>query len=190
MILVQLVLHLDNQLALAQRRLAEANVFGALDALDTALLQRLDPSPDAFGQAQPREAKRHRDAGHQRGDPQHARAGEAEQLHAQRPERVAEHAAGVTARQLRLPLVHARPLERRARAQQQHDADPEQSARPMGLVRGDELAAAQHARQCAKPRAQAHEHQPPDRIAEQKKREVGRPRAKRTGLIVQRRRGP
>ena len=175
-------LDLDHLLALALRLLAQAQVLGALAPLLAALLEGVDAFAERFGQAQPGEAQRQRHAGHQRGDPQHARAGEAEPLHRQRAQRVAEHAAGM-AGQERLEAVQARPLERRAGGQQQRQAEPERAPALRASVR---RLAAQAARQCRQPGPRGHQRQPPDRVAEQEQREVGHPGADLAGLVAQR----
>ena len=184
-VLEQLVLHLGLLLALAQRLLAETDVLGALDTLDAPFAQRLDPGADALGDAHPREAEPHREAGHQHGDPQHAGAREAEAALRQRAQQVAEHASGVAAGQAAFPLVHAAPFERGAGAHQQHDTDPEEPAR---LARVLGVVAAQHACEPTEPFAPADRHQPPRRIAEEEEREIGEPGAQRAGRVVQHRR--
>ena len=190
MILVQPVLDIHDLLALAQRLLADAHVFGSFGAQGARLPQRVDPRADAFGQPQPREAQRQRDAGDQRSDPQHARADEAEQLLAGAPERITDRPASVSASDSPFPLVQPRPFERRTRGEQQRQAEPEQ---PNGFGRiADGVrrfgVAAQQARQRSEPGTQRHRDRPPDRVAEHEVGEVREPGAERAGLVERDRR--
>jgi hypothetical protein len=128
-LLLQLVLDLEDLVALADRLGAEACILGALDPLDAARAQRLDRGTERIGDAQPREAQRQRRAGDEHRDPEHARAGEAEERLAGAAEDKADHAACVAAGDLAFPLVKARPLERRAGREQHRQARPHRPGR-------------------------------------------------------------
>jgi hypothetical protein len=173
-------------LALAQRLLAEADVLGALDALDAALAQALQQPADALGHRPPGEVERQRQRDHQRGDPQHTRAGEAQRGHAGRAERVAEHAARMAARQRGLAAVQAGPFQRAARGEHQHDAQRGEPARTLrvGQARRRQVGA-QPARQGAEPGPAGNRQKPPGRVAEQEQRDVGEPGADHADAVVQ-----
>ena len=180
-LLLQLVLDLEHLVALADRLGAEARVLGALDALDPARAQRLDRRAERVGDAQPGEAQRQRGAGDEHGDPEHARAGEAEQVLARAAEDEAEHAAGVAAGDLAFPLVQARPFERRAGGEQQREAEPHRPRR-QDVGRRDRRRAAvraQRSRQGAEPGARA-DQRPPTRPSSRRGRRRCR-RARRRG---------
>ena len=186
------VLDLDH---LARARAAPAaprrDVLGALDALRArALAQRLDARADALGDAQPGEAERQRDAGHQRGDPQHARAGEAEQLHA-RPARARSRARRRHGRrQPRLRTgtgasTRARRWRTAAAPGRARTASAAGVRRRAGgsAHRRAAAAPARRARRAA-PTAQHHQTE----IAEQEEADVGEPGAERAGPVARPRR--
>ena len=186
-LLVQLVLDLDDLLALTDGFFAQPHVFLALDARAAAQAQRIDPRTDALGGAQPREAEPERDAGDQHRDPEHARSGEAQQRLARLAERVAEHATGIATGDRGLVLVEPRPLERAAGGEQQGEAEPDGPARRRrsGVDRVA-VVRAEHAGEAAQPDAPGDEHGPPGRIASEEERHVGEPGTDGTGLVLDR----
>ena len=189
-LLVQLVLDLDHA---ARARAAPARRGGssARSMRSTrALAQRLDRGADALGHAQPREAQRQRQAGDQRGDPQHARAGEAEQLHGSACRGSSRARRRHGRRQTALPTGTAGST-RATRWRASSSARPSQNmpARALGARPARRRRRAARRASAPSQARSADEHQPPDRIAEQEEREVGEPGAERAGLVVHRRRG-
>ena len=181
------LLDLDDLLALAHRLLAEAQVLGPLEARRAARAQRLDP---ARRSARPRPARRSRAPSEMPatsdGDPEHARAGEAEQRLAQLAEAVAEHAAGMAAGDLRLPLVEPGPFERRAGGEQDGQAEPEMPGRRLGDAPARRSGRAAPAPAPPSQARAADQHRPPDRVADQEEGEVGDPGADDAGLVLHR----
>ena len=180
LLLDRLAFDVDDMLALALRGQAQAQVFGAFALLLAPFLEGVDALADRLGKTQPGKPQGKCHAGHQRGDPEHARAGEPQPLHRQRAQRVPQHAPGMT-RQQRFEAIQPRRLERGAGGQQQRQAQPERR----GMTAASRLAA-QVAGQRRQPRPRRHQRQPPHRVAEQEQREVRRPGAHLAGLVAQR----
>ena len=186
MLLVQLVLDFHRFLALADRLLADAGIFFALDARDAAQAQRVDARADRLGHAQPRKAEAEGDAGDEHCNPEHARPGEAKKGLARPAQRVAEHAAGVAAGDLSFVRIEPRPLQRRAGHQQQGQAEPDRpGALRLGCGRPRRVGA-QNARQAAEPGAATDQDRPPDRVAGQEVRQVREPGTGGARLVLQR----
>ena len=127
---------------------------------------------------------------HQGGNPQHARAGEAQPLRAgQRPQRVAQHAAGMARASMRLEAVQARPFQRRS--WRPAAAPGRARTQPRGKLpaavpqqRWPPRTAASQPQGPQRPRGTSHQTEKPNR----KIAGVGQPGAEQARPVAQRRR--
>ncbi len=142
------------------------------------LHQRIDARTQAFGHMPPRKAEHQRRTQHRQHDADQPRTRKTQPPHAGRPHQITQYATGV-AWQGGLETVQARPLQRRAGAQQQHQAAPETvratTSGWLAAVPLRHLAPAHPVRQRRQPCTHAGRHAPPDGKSQHKIAAIGQP---------------
>jgi len=157
--------------------LAFGQVFGHLAPGTARLHQCVDAGTQAFGDMSPRKAKHQRSPQHGQHDTGQARARKTQPAHAGRPHQIPQHTAGV-ARQGRLETVQARPLQRCAGTQQQHQTHPKKRPPHQRMAGGNgwrHFAPAHPVRERGQPGAHPRRDTPPDRKAQHKIAAIGQP---------------
>ena len=164
-------LDLDDQFALLSGLLTKALILDHFAIKQASLAPFIDAGADQLRQLQPGKPEGQRRGKQQDRDPDHARTGKAEELHAQRAQRKAHCAAGMSG-QMGFPGVKPCPFKRASGAEQQQGAQQARKQGPDLLRRTVDM---QDPGQAAQPPAQGQQRQAPGRVAETEQQQIRNP---------------